>query len=92
MDFGHFQPPIWRTIDYETTQNWRLTNSEYKTFEVVVVVLMLLFGIFDPHKCTSLIIFEQVVCTNILRCQLFESHEGVCRKLCEINMGLIHEG
>ena len=37
-----------------------------QTFEVVIVVSLDV----SIHKCTSLIIFGQVVCLNILKCHL----------------------
>ena len=49
-------------------------------FEVVVVMLLfmlLLFDVLVPHKCTSLIIFGQVVCPNILECLLSINIHGI---------------
>ena len=35
-----------------------------------MVVVLFSFDVFVPTKCTSLIIFGQVVCPNILKCQI----------------------
>ena len=43
-----------------------------QTFKVAVVVLLFFLLSFDvfSHKCTSLTIFGQTGCLNILKCQL----------------------
>ena len=59
-------------MTYTKLQNYtNMVVGEHgrQTFEVVVVALFLFDG-FCPHKCTSLIIFGQMVCPNILECQL----------------------
>ena len=60
-------------IAYTRSQNYtKIVVGEHgiQTFEVVVVVLLLLMLSFDVclHKCTSLIAFEQVVNSNVLPC------------------------
>ena len=49
---------------------------EYKTFKVVVVVLLfllLLIDVFVPTNAHPLIIFGQAVCPYILKCPLVEA-------------------
>ena len=41
----------------------------FKTVVVVVLLLLLSFDVFSPHMGTSLIIFEQVGCPNLLKYQ-----------------------
>ena len=44
---------------------YNLAHSQgVRLFEIVIVVLLLCYHcmMFHPHKCTSLIIFGQVVC------------------------------
>jgi hypothetical protein len=59
--------PTTNMID-TTSQNYiNLVVGEHgiQTFKIVVVVLLLLllsFDVFFPHKLTSLITFEQVIC------------------------------
>ena len=60
-------------ITYSRSQNYTNTMVDEhgirRTFEVVIVVLLLLMLSFDVclHKCTSLIVFKQVVSSNILK-------------------------
>ena len=68
MTSGQFQPPVWHTLDLKTTQIWWLTNMECKHSKLLLWCCCHLN--FWPYKCTSLIIFGQVVCPNILKCQL----------------------
>ena len=72
MNFGQFQLPICRTLVRNYT-NMVVGECEIKTFEVVIVVLLLLLLSIDViiPKCTSLIIFGQVDCPNILKFQNF---------------------
>ena len=63
-------------ITYTRLQNYMnmvVGKHGIQTIKVVVVVLllsMLSFDVFVPHKCICLIIFGQVVSPNILKCQL----------------------
>ena len=57
---------------------------EYRTFEVVLVVLLLLLLSFDvsvPTSAHSLLIFGQVICPNILKCQFIECGSWEGKKL-----------
>ena len=68
---------------YTILQNYtNLVVGKYwiQKFKVVLVVLLhllLLFWCFCPHKCTSLIIFGQVLRPNILECQLHGRNKNV---------------
>ena len=70
MNFGQFQPPIWRTLDRKPIQTWWLANMEDKHLKLWLLCCCL---IFCPHKCASLIVVGQVVCPNILKCQFILS-------------------
>ena len=64
-------------MTYTRSQNYtNMVVGEHgmQTFEVVVVMLLffIVFLMFSPHKCTSLLIFGQVVCPNILKCQFVQ--------------------
>ena len=69
MKCGQSQPPIWCTLDCKTTKLWWLVNMEYKHSKLWLLCFVVVWC-FCPHKCTSLIIFGQAVCPNILKCQL----------------------
>ena len=66
-------------VTYTKSQNYTnmvIDKRGVQTLKVVVVVLellLLLFGFFCPHKCTSHTIFGQVVCPNINNCQLLST-------------------
>ena len=56
-------------MTYSRSQNYKIYGGRRtwnkNIFEVVVVVWLLLLlslDVFGPHKCTSLIVFGQVVC------------------------------
>ena len=63
-------------MTYTRLQNHTITvvgEHGRQTFKVAVAMLLLLllsFDVFCPHKCTTLIIFGQMVCPNILICEL----------------------
>ena len=68
--------PIMTYTKLQNYTNMVVGEHGRQTFEVVVVALLLVLFLFDgfcPHKCTSLIIFGQMVCPNILECQLLVS-------------------
>ena len=69
----NFQPPIWHTLDRKTTQIGWLAKREIQAFKVVVVtlLLMLLFDAFIPTSAPSHVIFDQVICLNMLKCYLY---------------------
>jgi hypothetical protein len=57
----------------QTYTNMVVSGHGTQAFEVVVVkVEVVVFDVFVPHKCTSPIIFGQVICPNmyILNCQI----------------------
>ena len=72
MNFEQFQPSIWCTLDHKITQIWLLANMEYKPSKLWLLCCCFWCRcmIFYPCKCTSLIIFEQVVCPNVLKWRL----------------------
>ena len=63
MKYEQFQLPMSCTPDRKTTQIWWLTNMKYKHSKLLLLLLC-------PHECKSLIICKQVVCPNVLKCQL----------------------
>ena len=60
-------------IKSQNCTNMVIGEHEIQTIEVVLNVLLFLlltFDVFSPHKCTSLIIFEQVICPSMLKFEL----------------------
>ena len=71
MNIGQLQPPIWCTLQQKLHGygGWWIPNTNIQSYVCCVVAFAFVFWYFCPHKCTSLIIFGQVVCPNILKCQ-----------------------
>lgn len=90
MHFKQVQSPIWRTPDCKTTHIWWLVNMGYNFLK-----LWLLCCHFCPHKCTSIIIFGQVVFPNILGyqfCEINKKHHDACTNLSICFVSYVEKG
>jgi hypothetical protein len=67
MNFRQFQLTTWHTLDclLHKYGGWWTWNTNIQNYIWLLCCLMVF-----PHKCTSLVIFGQVVCPNILKCQV----------------------
>ena len=69
-------------LNRKSTQIWWLANMGFEHSKLWLLLLLLSFDVFSPHKCTSLINMGQVVCPNMLKCQKLWHREHEIHFIC----------
>ena len=71
MDKSNHQYHVHWNAKLRNYGGWQTWNINIQSSGSCVVALVVVVWCFSPHKCTSLNIFGQVKCRNILKCQLY---------------------
>jgi hypothetical protein len=71
MNLGHFQPPIWHTLDLKTTQIYGcwccMLEYKHSNLWLLWIVVGVVTWCFCPTSAHPLFIFGQAVCLDLLK-------------------------